>query len=111
MSKYADIIERLEKVTGPDSDLDLYIANLLDPPVARHSLLHQPVTASLDASVALVKRMLPSALCIVKHGFTPSAMIWFLEQDKDEWPEYRGATYSIALLIALFRAMEAQNDR
>lgn len=65
-------------------------------------------TASLDAAIALAERVWPGCLFIVKRGFTPSAMVWFLEQDRDEWPEYRGSTYSIALLLALFQALEAE---
>lgn len=110
MSQYADIIERLEKATGPDGDLDLDIINLIDPPVARHSAMHQPYTASLDAAISLVDRMLPGwhwSLYDTDGLGRRNAQI--------EPPEYSsepfdglGQTIAIALLLALFRALEVE---
>lgn len=129
------LIERLEKLGGPDQDVDAEIAihvlgfiktnrmaawpeeqpiwEFTDP--ARNttggwSVMVREYTASLDAAVALVERVLPHACWVVKRGFGHSAMIWFLKQDRDAWPEYHGPTPAIALLIAALRALQENSN-
>jgi hypothetical protein len=49
------LIERLEKLTGPDREVDLMIAQV----VLGRSIGVARFTASIDAAVALVERVLP----------------------------------------------------
>lgn len=110
MSQYADIIERLEKATGPDDDLDLDIINLIDPPVARYSAMHQPLTSSLDAAIALVERMLPGCIWTIEQD-----ACWLRTMRGDDVKEHQGFLTGrdgkctpIAILIAMFCALETE---
>lgn len=141
MSRYADIIERLEKADGPSRKLDRDIAKAekwypddiqdvgfyIDPAKGcRGGEIYTPpaYTASLDAAIALVERMLPG--WTTKHhtaDSTPGQQRWHFyvarhpaDRDGARSPhEFCGiGSPVIALLIALFRALEAKetpNDR
>lgn len=67
--RLVDLRERLERATGPDRELDLALAQALDPGVI-HSRFYRDsnavvpytkrhYTASIDAALALVERVLP----------------------------------------------------
>ena len=137
----AGLIERLEAATGPDQELDATIvAHLNNASVRRyppqtdfgpgarwqfwsldgaHFLGNEskfpvpPLTASLDAALALVERVRPGAWIEVSGPRkylnipTPSPGRWRAEADDGiGW----GATPAIALLIALLRTLEPEHD-
>lgn len=119
-----DLIERLEKATGPDRDVDVAIwaALFADPRKYRrasdegprysdwesnHSgkwepfypiLNAAPYTASIDAAMMLV----PEG-STWEVGFSDNRVFW---AGIDEHPSYRGATAAIALCIAALKARE-----
>lgn len=137
--KHAELIERLEALTGPDREADIHIAlALLDARKEanwhmwqasrpRGSVEMTPedywrsrgggacpaYTASLDAAVALVERL--GLQWLRKSLDTMTVYRQFTpEQDvRKYWPEHHeaaGATPAIALLIALLRALSSQSQ-
>jgi len=136
---YAEIIERLERASGPDRGLDARIwcvfagvkyrshnpaygsENLTqvcftEPPkrTERVTLGHGPhrhaksVTASLDASLALVGERLPGWRVAINsddhRGPEWAAMV---KQHGQLWPDPELApTAPLAVLLAMFRALE-----
>jgi len=116
MSKYADIIARLEKATRAnlqlERDIDAFChfgsPGALDrtPP---------PYTASIDAAIALVERMLPgwrfNARMVSPNGYS----CW-LEAGTEGVVEVfapigYATTLPVAILLALFRTLDAQEDQ
>jgi hypothetical protein len=113
MTAYRELIERLERSTGPDRIADCLLFEMqwkegepLGPPA---------YTASIDAALSLVEKMLPDwGRCLYWNncqGHTAR-----LEDNANAYTgstgadfEARGATAPIALLIALLRALEAQS--
>jgi hypothetical protein len=125
MTKYADIIDRLEKATGRNRDIDVAIAAAAIPKSAG-SWIDQDhpwcndhpedeeapeFTASIDAAIALVERMLPEANC---YGVEKEPKCWTGYVSRNcvsdgHWlKEASAPTAPAALLIALFRALEAK---
>lgn len=116
MNRYDDIIKRLEQADGPSRELDLAIGEYWPDPKPFSSSINQqrggkpPVfrfTDSLDASIALVERLLPGwrrRQIKWRNDFT--ACIW---NDDEEFPDDghygRSSHEPIALLIAFFRAL------
>jgi len=103
----AEIIERLEKADGPDRELDHAIDAMLPTGVPRH--VWRPIyTASLDAAIALVERTLPGYIWSVSDGdeHGPNALV-HRPDDKSPVGDM-AATPAIALLISMFRALEAK---
>lgn len=144
MSKYADIIERLEKATGPSEELSAHIkcallapegsyveqskfngawcvheigyggkSRLFEYPRVPSEIRLGKLTASLDASIALVELMLPGCeYTLRKHvseGFNASVNfvgtngVWIFSAS-----DSNSMNLATALLIAMFRALEAQ---
>jgi len=130
----ADLVARLEKLTGPDRDADWRIEKLLVrpeefpdieiwPTFQQDSKFERSIpayTASLDAVVALVERKLPDTderrhSCTIWTGRRPAARIFYQQrcaEDEGGWAigalnnwEVRGSTPAIALLLALFNAL------
>lgn len=138
MSRYADIIERLEAATGPDRELDCWIGYVTDVHIesmgctfrkycevhdmdfahvaetaARHtSILREYLplyTASLDAAIGLTERMLPPLTGIELNTYVGGK--YHHCEIETETGDYRGDNAphpSLAVLIAMFRALEAQ---
>ena len=118
MSKYADIIARLEKATRAnfqlERDIDAFCyfgrPGALDrtPP---------PYTASIDAAIALVERMLPLHSIQIDHECRKRTSIYkddgFAMCSKpSSWLSYADApTAPLAILLALFRALDAQETQ
>lgn len=130
MPDYSELIERLEKLAGPDPATDHAIYLLLrptsdpeeyarlyttDPDAYWYWMASRPFTASLDAAVALVEKTLPEWIWDVSRTGTA----WLLDPDNNEEiftsteaksslaeAMRRPATPAIALLIALFRALQ-----
>ncbi|AWC25409.1 hypothetical protein CO731_04904 [Aminobacter sp. MSH1] len=136
---HADLIARLEALTGPDRLSDANILWAVDPEAFksdegddadhlkpsycygrsgwtmnradRAHLDRIPVprlTASLDAAVALVERVLPGKTVLIGWGQTEQTVPWARVGPWSE-PDATGATPAIALLIATLKAMEQQN--
>ena len=107
MAKRDDLIERLEKATGPDREIDTAIEELFDPSF-RDSTLRQATryTASLDATVALVEEMLPGWQygIEVRRAANGGNTAW-VAPNEDSSRAKTAATPAIALLIALLRAL------
>ena len=136
MSKYADIIERLEKAEGPDRLIDVLVGYAADYVVEdislrermdRHGVeymlekvdrgfnsiwpLLPRYTASIDAAIALVERMLPgwnnSSIRTGDNEF--AAYVW--KGNAPHQKEYlcEGSPSRCgAILLALFRVLDAQ---
>ena len=124
MSKLKELIAELEKVGGPDRELDGKIHNLIHgteyvrssasvtgyftsatdngcPHVERY-------TASLDAAVDLVNRVLPGAKWeVTTTGFKPGCTIIML--GKVAGGAYAG-TPTLAIIVAVLRAKLAQEE-
>lgn len=139
MSKYAEIIDLLEKANGPNYALEVEIFKAIHPEYAgyiqgRGGLIHRQdgedvrvlskvrapnCTASLDAATAIVDIMLPgwhytiaSSNTIVGDGRSPWAdvasdrYVSCMDGPDDECSDSIGATMAIALLTAMFKALE-----
>jgi hypothetical protein len=64
------LIERVEKATGPDRELDISICDELGWPDKAWAGYPAGPTSSLDAAVALVERLLPGIFYIIAKGKT-----------------------------------------
>jgi len=127
------LIERLERATGPDRELDVWLAMALERPttllngqtfseavaalpndlhgIARHWPI-EPLTASLDAALALVERVRPGEWIEVsgprKYLYIPAPVPnhWLaVVGDSRGW----GFTPALALCLALLRTLEPQH--
>ena len=111
------IIDRLEKATGGDRELDAAIFDIACGGLfwpenetlwvqVGWNRVPKAFTASLDAAIALVEKMLPGWGWMVERQPNGEAEAWL-----DEFGAYaygrpvQGRTPAIALLIALFRAL------
>jgi hypothetical protein len=122
MGDLAGLIERVEKLDGPDREIDLELARALVPDVIclrynwetsnNEPFVHWRYTASIDAAIALVERCLPGWA----RGFDagPKSCIAFVDPH-DYADRMFGArhvatasTPAIALLLALLRAMQKE---
>ena len=135
-----DLLERLEKATGPERTLDHAIARAfgwqeqlggwLAPGSKDYEFENVPLfTASLDASIALVERVLPGWAREVsywpKHTHKVSGHEWnqaqcsvtLTECGPNGWHDSRhrrivgeAPTESLALLTALLRALKETRE-
>jgi hypothetical protein len=123
MTKYADIIKRLEMAEGPNREIDYLIhdwelqrsglqVRLAD--IMRHWTEEQRFsilagyTSSIDAAIALVERMLPGSAMMLDTRFKPACKILPAGQVSSPDPKVEAATLPLAILLALFRALEAK---
>lgn len=120
MGKYAEIIDRLEKATGPDRNIDVFAWTLIIGIKPRHTFFAgrdehvEKITASIDASVALVEKMLPGWA----HGYDKGQKTCIGFVDRHDFNDRitgarftaTGASAPIAILIALFKALEAKES-
>lgn len=122
-SAYTDLISRLGSGSGEDAALDTAIADLLGHEVREFgggNTFHfaSPVTSSLDATIALVSRVLPKAwFCASSCRLGMECGISVEEEQSDGgWAlwEFEGrhlSSPSRALLAALLRALEAKEKQ
>lgn len=127
MTTFSDIIARLENATGPDRDLDRLIAKETG---AFEIIEAKNYTASLDAAIALVERILPGwgwrvATCCVsddayvfpdfnspERGQDLLDRLPVCPDGENEWSNFTDVDQrppgrpAIALLTALFIALE-----
>ena len=127
LEQYRDIAKRLEAATGPDWKIDKRIALLFslgwdysadwgprgcDSPVAFE------YSASIDAALALVEKVLPgwitsSANQAVNLGDSNPTWFWELDNPRspDTTPQGRSApTAPLAIMKAIFAALIAQEE-
>lgn len=130
MSKYADIIDRLEKATGPNYDIECAIHQICAGDLSSVDMVPPNYTASIDTAAGLVGKMLPGwgwrvATCCVsddafvfadfnsqEHGKRLLATIPNYIDDQ-EWSDYTDidqrppGRVAIALLRSTFKALSA----
>lgn len=126
MTKYADIIARLEKADGPSNEIDWLITQAVSPGAVWQSSDHETFTASLDAAIALVERKLPGCSWNIEklggrdHTDDMVGFNAFIHDDKGEFGNFCSIpdceppfckTAAIALLLALFRSLSAQGGK
>jgi hypothetical protein len=114
MRDLVGLIERVEKLTGPDTEVDGAIGDWL------WDQGHEPwgcydyggngpyiaFTASLDAAVALVDRMLPDNLIRLSNEFMG---FWKAEVGLSKSPGMQ--TAPLAVLSALLRALQSSGGQ
>ena len=97
------LLERVEKATGPD--------RLLSRDLARTFGMLGHYTASIDAALALVERVLPGWHWIRK---SPLSMTVYQDpKDEKAWAVHfdgAGATPALSLLAAILKALIAQQE-
>lgn len=104
-----ELIERLEKATGPDRELDEAIHAATNKPL-RAGLRWGNIpnyTASIDAAVALTERVLPDvgwSVATNRIDRRRVARLWTGEIDDGK--AHAGASPAIALCLAILKAME-----
>lgn len=111
------LLERVEKATGPDRELDAAIRIALFPPAGRPAWL--PYTASLDACRALQEQALPGWDWSARHSVSSdgdvrygNAVVWVPCNPRDDespryWASHEHAP-ELAWLAAILRALIAQ---
>ncbi len=119
MRKYEDIIARLEKAEGANFQLERDIDAFCH--FGRPGALDRtppPYTASIDAAIALVERMLKTyfmEMTVDPLGRGAKILYWpggFGEEFVEIGPISAVSTdMPRAILLALFRALDAQEDR
>lgn len=122
MKDLADLIERIGGATGPDRRLDGAIAIALTPgartwirglaggyKVGDEHKVADAFTASLDAALALVERVLPGwFIGVQQNRGVPAENAWsgiLCPEDGDE-VEITAPTPALALLSSMLRAVE-----
>lgn len=130
MTRYDDIISRLERATGPDRKSDLLIFRAFHPEYdeyveGRCGLVHPcdgsdqrvisdirwpSYTSSIDAALALVAEKLPGK-CL--HCQVGPSHTWAVLSDEEESPEmaWFSPTLPLAILRTLFAALKAQEQK
>lgn len=119
-SRYQDIISRLEKATGPDRELDAdvffalggerYGALLKWPGECVYFGVFPDFSASLDATIALIERVLPGwGYTFHKDDENTATSLWTPEgKAAEQHYQVQGNTLSLSALAALFHALEAK---
>jgi hypothetical protein len=107
-----ELIERLEKATGPNSDLDEAIACFLAPPHPKHGkpigiLYPKAYTKSLDAALTLVPQ---HHLWQIKQGIECCAIVWMIEVDYDDRAAPIGYTTTFPALALCIAALKARAE-
>jgi hypothetical protein len=143
-----ELLERVKEATGPDREIDRAIALAtgqlhedhdcvldltgargtrlyrIDPDGGRvfgglgDDILIRPYTASLDAALALVERVLPEHVWTLSSGHQvggPSSYDGYGSDVAEfiktaDYPEHFGRTPALALLTATLTALAAQGD-
>ncbi|MFZ2252645.1 MAG: hypothetical protein WAW13_00555 [Minisyncoccia bacterium] len=134
MTEYTDIIDRLESATGPDRELDALACRLAAPKdwekyrnwaampsgappdiMDRDAVRWVPAyTASLDDSLALVGEKLPGWRWEMAHHprmTREHRYVFEIEAPSEDSATALAPTPALAVLLALFRALEANQDQ
>ena len=114
MTTLSELIERLEKATGPDSHLDNDICEALMgwPEREWRSIDYMkafglPVTSSADAAIALADKVLPGEPVNMGWAQTPDTRPW---ARVGIWsaPDATGPTPALALVTAILSALRSK---
>ena len=103
-----DLERRLAEAKGPNFELERLIAEVVD----RESALYRPpnYTASLDAAVSLVERVLPGCTVDLTIGALSDAQV--MDADAAIHGNAEDApTPALALCLACVRALIAQGEK
>ena len=121
MTDLNELLERVKKATGPDKELDADILKALGfhAWAGRMSYPKPPIwvdfggsdiTASVDASLALVERRLPNTMkrvCDDDNGDPRAELV----TETMGYAREHGATWPLAILAALLSALIAQEPK
>jgi hypothetical protein len=115
----ASLLERVREATGPDRDIDQAIREAIDGKMMERQLLWRetfPYSASIDASLALVERLLPgwtiasmsqqddkTWFCELREGFLTSYNR--VAMSETGYDKGRPTTLPLAILQALLAAL------
>lgn len=109
-----ELLERVEKATGPDRLLDARLRDKFYQPYG-HKNPTEPIrayTASVDAALALVERVLPkSDVSLFKRIDGWNSFVKNLLTHEVFAPETKRPNGALAILSALFRALIAQEKQ
>lgn len=120
-----DLEKRLEEATGPDRELDARIYHffgyieIADPKDWLGMTPHgepvsiSPLTASLDAALALVEERLPGWTMICDASAPEAGIDWELFEPKFGGERIKGTapTHPLALLLALVKAEKQKQEQ
>lgn len=121
VSRIADLLERVKAATGPSRTLDALISEALqqdviadagyddDGKLNRITFAMPRYTASIDASLALMKRKLPDANCygVERDPFGWNAYVSRNHVNEGHWlKEAVAPTAPLAILAALLTALQ-----
>lgn len=113
MNALSELKRRVDEATGPDRELDVDLTIFFGPGTSTLLELVFPLTASIDAAVALIERVLPGWGYMIAAG-VGVADAFLSASDWPTGPEFSGtstaqsARVPLALLSALLAAVEAQ---
>jgi len=106
------LIERAEKATGPDRELDLAICSALGCDMTGYEdaigLGSETYTSSLDAALALVEEKLPDCdweCTTARHRKGFMATVWYADVFRAD-----ATTPALAIVLALLRALQSQQE-
>ncbi len=132
MSQIAELIKRVEGLTGPDREMDVMVVYAFFPDIGPYNgqcigdepiFWHEPYrkqpcpefTASLDAVVALIERVRPGwGYAVRKKSIDPvsydagvASPYYWTGEGVEVDANADASTPALALLLALLRSMEA----
>ena len=108
MTDISELIERVKAATGPDRELDEAIRFYFDPKGSRYYSENSAYTASIDAALALVERVLPEHDWILGHTNGGLTIHCQLGPDADKMAF--GDTPALAILLALLTALQSTHS-
>ncbi|MEN3145711.1 hypothetical protein ABCW43_00190 [Neorhizobium sp. IRAMC:178] len=107
-----ELIEKLEKATCPDRDIDKAITELFGTKNDHGVLICAGYlgigmfTSSIDAAVQLCERVLPGWLWLVEAGGDSDYGATVVSDDSSICSDWHKSTPAIALCIAILRALQ-----
>lgn len=115
MTDLSSLIERLEKATGPDSELDADIAIALNVIPSREwwsfnyikSSILGRYTASTDAAILLAERVLPYESILMGMRQTEKTIPWARIGNLSP-SDNTAPTLALALVLATLRAVQSK---
>ena len=98
-----DLLARVEGATGADREIDVALFRAAGPTV----LIQEDYTASLDAALALLGRVLPGWVWEVSSG--RSGLPWAVLSGDGRSAGGEAKTPALSILSAMLRALIAEN--
>jgi hypothetical protein len=119
--KMTELLERVEKATGPDTVLDVFLAATFYEGFLEAAALDMAgdvprFTSSIDAALALVEKMLPGDRGFVLHAssraYNDRGRFWFTFKDtRNKVKVRRSKTPALAILSAMLRALSSREGK